>query len=453
MPGRVAPGGETGQERRYTLLNALHSQSSLERIRGCSRSPVPGPDGTPSDVTIVRPLGGSKAAFRGLVRCESPHACPVCAPVMRSAMASRIAEVTRRHIAAGGWAEVVTLTIRNRADQSLEHLWDVLQGAWRGLNEGRWSKWERERYGLLGAVRAFDVTHGDNGWHVHFHCVVLTERRLTDEERNEWVYGVQERERNEQTGRWRITRPDGYWRRWLQAVKRMDPACAPTKKHGIKVEPLRGAESWSVQELADYIAKVGLELARLDLKYGERSDGEGSRTPFEILRDAVDHGDKADWDLWREWERVSDGHKATTGIGQLEDKVGYRIVQLELVEAVAEALEVEDQEQLEDERLDVHDPRHLDDEDEVLWRFGPVDLALMNRARAHGKVLGGANADGVAGIVRVLLTLDFGEHDPHPPDDPDRDCWECARGRWLCLGHDQELGVRYAEALNAARAA
>jgi hypothetical protein len=51
----------------------------------------------------------------------------------------------------------------------------------------------RDRFGLVGYVRATEVTHGRSGWHPHLHVLLMTDRVLTLDELRELHQFVRER--------------------------------------------------------------------------------------------------------------------------------------------------------------------------------------------------------------------------------------------------------------------
>ena len=100
-------------------------------------------------------------------------ACPVCAAKVRQARAEKIDRALGRHLGAGGGAVFVTLTMPHDAGMPLEKVWNTISGAWAALVAGRHRKALRERFGVVGSMRAVEVTHGRAGWHPHLHVRLL----------------------------------------------------------------------------------------------------------------------------------------------------------------------------------------------------------------------------------------------------------------------------------------
>lgn len=202
-------------------------------------------------------------------------------------------------------------TFRHDAAMPLERTWGVLSAAHRSMSSGGTAKRERERYGILGHVKAQEVTVGRNGWHPHGHSLWFMERPMRPSD----VKALNE----------------GLFKRFSRGVER-EGFAAPLSTYN-RMETVRDAGG-----LAYYVAKVANELARFDGKQGR---GEG-RTPFQVLMDFERTGDCDDLELWRQWEvgsrqreslRWSRGLKSHFNVGEVTDD--------EIVSETVEGQEVE----------------------------------------------------------------------------------------------------------------
>lgn len=250
--------------------------------------------------------------------------CPVCAPAIRRVRAAEL------DAAGSAWESVqlptvdpetgqtrpgkarglvmVTLTMRHYARQSLALLVQRQGEAWKrsfGQNALRTTKAIRKGLGVVGYVRAWETTHGANGWHVHFHVAVFLEERPD-------AHRVRVMERL-------------IYRAWADSLEKVG-AYRPTAAHAVRVDAPGVGEAG---HLARYLMKspdgkawtAAQEMVRADAKTGRR----GHRAPFEIARSAV-AGDQADVELWREYEEQA------TGIRSLYWSQGLRALLAELVE-------------------------------------------------------------------------------------------------------------------------
>jgi hypothetical protein len=86
------------------------------------------------------------------------RACPVCAAKVRQALAQEFDRALSQHLAASGGAVFVTLTMPHDAGTPLERVWDEFSEAWAAIVAGRHRKRLRDDFGVIGYVRAVEVT-------------------------------------------------------------------------------------------------------------------------------------------------------------------------------------------------------------------------------------------------------------------------------------------------------
>jgi len=282
---------------RWRLRQLRRQVSVLKRGREC---------GTPlgrSDVVLkVTPTGEGYAS--GIVTCGSVWACPVCAAKIRAHRADEIARGLSRLIdEMGGGALLVTLTLPHTAGDRLARTLALVSEGWQAVASGRPWRRERDDYGVLGQIRALEITHGAHGWHPHLHLIVALDRPATVRMAAELAAAWQTR-----------------WDAWLLRQGWRASATGV----GVDVRPVRGAA-----EIAQYVAKVqegsklaptsaASELARGDLKATRAA---GSRTPFAILADFGSAGTADDLDLWHEYERATQGRSAIRWSPGLRDRL------------------------------------------------------------------------------------------------------------------------------------
>jgi hypothetical protein len=247
------------------------------------------------------PLGNSGVAVKlgpdgtshtsGTESCGSIWACPVCAAKIRNTRAEEISTGLSNHITAGGGALFVTLTLPHQAGDRLARTVELVSAGFRAINSGRSYREEHDVFGILGHIRAFEVTHGDNGWHPHLHVILATVRPTTQN-----AAAALE-------ARWQAK-----WDKWLTS----NGWPASLVGIGVRVDRVRrdadaaGAYLAKLQEGEKIDRSVGNEVARADLKGGRRS----SRVPFEILADFGSDGLVDDLDLWQEFQLATKGRSA-----------------------------------------------------------------------------------------------------------------------------------------------
>jgi len=210
-----------------------------------------------------------------------------------------------------------TLTLPHRVGMSLDVLYEVVGKGWRGVIGGRPWKRMKESFGIEGYIKSQETTVGLNGWHPHLHVLLFLKRPLLQEEREQLESVL--------------------FNSWANHVERN--GLAFPKRSLFYLEPVEDAEAAS-RYLAkcdeDNLRKMGLEMARHDLKGGQVNESRSreQRTPFQILSDFFEYGDSKDLALWHEYEQAAKGKhsiswsrglKKALGIGACED--------LELVES------------------------------------------------------------------------------------------------------------------------
>ena len=222
----------------------------------------------PSEVEGV--AGARCASYRGLVTCTSVWACPLCMWKIKVARAEELKKLVAYH--GPDRVEMLTLTVRHSARDSVKELRQGLTKSMELFQQGKDWAALRRRYGLVGLARAFEITHGQHGWHPHHHVLVFLEKPLSDEERKALRDVLSDR-----------------WRRVVLKSGLGEPH-EPDDEHGCCLTPVRQS---------DYLSKLGLEMVDLFTKRGR---GKGSRTPLQIAHDILVHdGRPADVALWREY--------------------------------------------------------------------------------------------------------------------------------------------------------
>lgn len=229
-----------------------------------------------------------RAGFAGLVSCGSVWVCPVC---QCKIMARRALEIGL--VVAGATAEEIpvgffTLTSKHKRRDSLAKSWDAVAGGWSRVAAGKGWALDRQNFGIVGYVRAVEVTDGENGWHPHVHALIP-------------AHGL-DNETIDELG-------DSMWNRWSSGVQKAG-ALAPLSK----------ASDWQLvggdlsgTKLGEYLAKgagaagaLGMELTMTQSKVARARHS--THSVWEILQQAID-GEVAGLARWWEWEQASKGRR------------------------------------------------------------------------------------------------------------------------------------------------
>jgi hypothetical protein len=258
----------------YDLREGLRRWTTNDRQAGCGDRPV--------GAVSIRVVAG-RQYHTGLVTCANLWTCPVCAQRIQSRRSEEVADILSQHLAAGGGCEMLTMTTSHDTGDDLRALRVMVQTAWAKVTSGRaWVNLKAD-IGLVGFIRSLEVTVGARGWHPHLHNLVLTERPLSPGQRK----ALQ-------------AHAFGVWKRTIDRAGFRSPLPAFTL-----CEPIRNERS-----AGRYITKLSaaLEVTRSYSK----SARHGSRTPFQVLADFLQHGDDGDLTTWRRWERGMRGAKGLT---------------------------------------------------------------------------------------------------------------------------------------------
>lgn len=224
----------------------------------------------------------------GVETCSSIWSCPSCSAKIRAGRAEEISRALARHVERGGGALLVTLTLPHDAGDALRTTIRLVSNGFRSILSGRASVEDRDAYGILGQIRAFEITHGENGWHPHLHVVVVLDAPTTKDAAASLEARWQSR-----WDRWLVGQG------WRPSVERIGVRVDQVVRDAAAV----GAYVAKVQEEGKRARGAGNELARGDLKDGKW----GGRTPFVILADFGSDGAAADLELWQEFQLATKG--------------------------------------------------------------------------------------------------------------------------------------------------
>jgi hypothetical protein len=218
--------------------------------------------------------------------------------VVRERRAVEIDQGVSTHLERGGAVLFVTGTTRHRAPDALAPRLAFMTTALQALLMGSPWKRRKEALGYCGAIRSIEVTWGmENGWHPHFHALLLFDQAVSDEARRELTRWLEER--------------------WVDVCSHAGMG-VPSRRIGLDVRPVRSAG-----DLGQYLAKIdggwgaGLEMARGDLKKKP-----GRLSPFGILEEFAATGDVAMRDLWLEYEEATFGRRAIRWGQGLKERLG-----------------------------------------------------------------------------------------------------------------------------------
>lgn len=237
--------------------------------------------------------GGRTAYYEGLQTCASVWVCPCCSAKISNQRRAEMNQLLSWARAKGFKVFMVTLTARHGIDDELKPLLEAMKIAKKKLHQHR--SWKDLKPWLVGSVTATEVTGGGaNGWHPHFHMIVIMGN---DEGVQEMLEGLREP--------------------WLASLK---GAGLSGNGAAFDVRDASAAQS--------YITKWGAaeELTMTSQKKGKAA---GGRTPAQLLADSCDLNDGLAGRLWVEFTQAfhgrrqlvwSRGLKTEAGISEVSDE-------------------------------------------------------------------------------------------------------------------------------------
>ena len=257
-----------------------HSQEIIKnqkhRIHKCCNYKIPDAE----NIEIRRDKDRKTAGFGGLMKCGDVWSCPVCSKKIsegrRVELSSAVKEAKQR-----GWrVPMLTLTHSHELSDSLKASKAEMLNAYGRLFSGRWWQEMVDVFGIVGRVRALEITHTkESGWHVHFHILLFSDDTDCDVEMMESFF----------RSRWKaiLKRLGGYARHDIGAVvtERENYIADYIAKFG------KMPSESNPKASADNDAGTWTESHELAKQVSKKSRTKDGRTPFQLLFDSM-NGDK-----------------------------------------------------------------------------------------------------------------------------------------------------------------
>lgn len=231
---------------RYACQSVARKALPKEKVSMCLRR-VNG-----SNVTVHKHLKTDKAFYSGLMVCGRVWQCPVCAAKISERRKKELEQAFSMHKAEGGKLAMLTLTFSHKKFHKLEDLLEKFGQATQKFMSGKRYQKIRDKMQLIGRVRVFEVTYGNNGWHPHAHIALFYFNDVDLQEIRKEMYEL-----------------------WENACTKFD--LKTSFKNGLHLETSETAE--------EYLSKHGTwsleqEMTKAHIKKAK----DGSLSPFDFLR-------------------------------------------------------------------------------------------------------------------------------------------------------------------------
>lgn len=226
--------------------------------------------------------GDHGAYVAGVETCGSVWSCTVCAGKIAEGRRKEVNLILSAHDRLGGHVFMCAFTIPHLYSESCHALRRIVAGTWQKMMAGKAWKKAQVRFGVVGFIRALEVTHGKNGWHPHLHVLMFT-KSLTPYQQFALRLWLRDR--------------------WISILKRTTNKNASTRF----AMDFRQAEG--LRNAGDYVCKWGVdsEITKANVKFSKK----GGRSPWQILSDAHD-GDHASRMQFREYAYSFKGARQLT---------------------------------------------------------------------------------------------------------------------------------------------
>lgn len=219
-------------------------------------------------VDVFKHRQTQKAFYGGLMICGSVWICPVCAAKISERRKAELKNAASAHKDSGGYLTMLTLTFSHSKTDRLADLLESLGKVVQKFRSGKAYDKLRTQLGLIGSVRALEVTYGSNGWHPHIHLLNFHTREIEGYEQEEF----QER----------------FYNLWSAACEKY--GMKTSYEHGLKLDDASEADQY-IGKWGDLVERkwgVSSEMTKSNIKKGR---SEESLTPFDFLRKVIEDGD------------------------------------------------------------------------------------------------------------------------------------------------------------------
>jgi len=260
---------------RFALQSVARKFLPTFRVGNCLRLRQGG-----KPIEVWKSKNFPSASYAGLQTCGSVWVCPVCAAKIAERRRFEIIDAMSTHKDNGGNMTMMTLTAPHTRTDKLADILAKQGKALEFLNSDRSVRAIFKEMGIIGQIRALEVTHGrlspsNNGWHAHYHILQFAGSTplkivFSPMQMLEWE--------------------DRLYVRWAAGCVRAGLK-APSRLHGIKLDD--GSKA------AAYVSKWGLED---EMTKGHTKKALHGETPFDFLRSFLaDPADKMAAILFKEF--------------------------------------------------------------------------------------------------------------------------------------------------------
>lgn len=306
---------------------------------------------------VYRRVDTRRAFLHGFQTCGSPHLCTICGPKISERRKDEIQRAIDVAKELGLVVKMVTFTIPHGMGDDLADLYAGMLAAWRSTSTSRAGKRLRKLLDLAGYIRVLETTHGQNGFHPHFHVLCFFRNDCTD-----------------------ATVKDGFSPLWRDAC---------IKKGFGRISDRFGVQVQGAEAAAAYVAKGSWSIAHEMAKSNVKKARNGGDSMMDLLRKSAD-GDKQARAVFLTYAEAIHGKRHMYWSNGLKDLL-----------RVEDLTDEEIAERAEEGPHEIIFASLTDDEWRVLGRFGQGDWSVFLEICGHGYEV-------ARGFIDDLLRRDAG---------------------------------------------
>ncbi len=236
--------------------------------------------------TLLKANKATSHHFGGLMNCANSRTCPICAAKINEHKANEMRQAANLADEKGVKFSLLTFTAPHTASDSLDDLIKGVSGALSGFFRGAPAKRFKEKYGIIGYIRSFEIRYGSNGWHPHFHLLIVSRDQLPLTKRSP-----------------KTSKPFSVEKQsleWQWVLSRWQSMCI---KHGLNMPNEYGLDIQNGGHAGQYITKFGSDGEILATQSGKsltwdmadevtkghvKMGRKGSLSPWDLLSGSID---------------------------------------------------------------------------------------------------------------------------------------------------------------------
>lgn len=257
---------------RFALQSAARRLLPESRTAKCLQIRQKGVD----KVVVKRSISHKSAFYTGLQTCSSVWNCPVCASKISERRRIELLFAIDAHEGSGGQVLLLTLTNPHSRTDNLQAMLKAQALAMSRFNGDKAARLLFSSIGCIGTVRAWEVTHGDNGWHPHFHLLLFVDSGLD-----------------------LVALRADFYALWANCC-RLAGLPIPSFEHGVRLDD--GSKA------SEYVSK-GLWGLDREMTKGHIKKAKKGRSPFDLLRSYMVDKDKQAGALFIEYATAFKGKR------------------------------------------------------------------------------------------------------------------------------------------------